>query len=742
MDDALSREEEVFDAARKLDAAAERKAFLERACNGDTQLRKRVETLLSVHRDAEVLFTECLSALRSSPEHPSSLNSARDLARGFEEEQPGALIGPYKILKKIGEGGCGAVYMAEQEKPMRRLVALKVIKLGMDTQSVIARFDVERQALAMMDHPNIAKVLDAGATQTGRPYFVMELVRGKRITEYCDEKHMDTACRLGLFIQICHAIQHAHQKGIIHRDIKPSNMIVTVHDGLPVPKVIDFGIAKATEAPLTDKTLLTAQNQFIGTPSYMSPEQAATGGWDIDTRSDIYSLGVLLYELLTGKTPFDPKALLQAGMDETRRILREEEPPRPSALLTLLPGHELTATALRCQSEPPRLLALIRGDLDWIVMKALEKERARRYETANGLAMDIQRYLNNEPVLARPPSRLYRLQKLVRRNKVVFVAAAAVAAALIAGSGTSTWLFLKERTARQRAVQAEHQQARLTEEAELARSNEAKLRRQAEARERITQAAVLVSQERFEEADKLISPESATQPSVDGAAVLRALSEWHALQGRWKDAAERFGLLLQVNQLDGWDQRTLDFLGCGVCLQQSEQADGYAQFCKLALTRFASTTNGVAAERIVKICLLKTSSLKLMKSLAPLARVAEDAYAMPCTHDKDTAFRAAWESLSLALWEYRQGHYARSADWARRCLACPEPNASRTATAHVELALALWQTGQKDEAIKELSLGRESIEGKFKSDLDQGSGEQGFWFDWVFARILLEEAPK
>jgi eukaryotic-like serine/threonine-protein kinase len=740
MDDTLSREEELFDAARKMDDPAQRGHFLERACDGDPDLRRRVETLLSIHSHAEELFTECITALRTSADNPESSVAPRDLARGFEEEQPGAHIGHYKILQKIGEGGCGAVYMAEQEKPMRRLVALKVIKLGMDTRAVIARFDAERQALAMMDHPNIAKVLDAGATHTGRPYFVMELVRGTRITDYCDQNQLDTRHRLELFIQICHAIQHAHQKGIIHRDIKPSNIIVTLHDGLPVPKVIDFGIAKATAAPLTDKTLVTIQNQFIGTPAYMSPEQAGTGGLDIDTRSDIYSLGVLLYELLTGKTPFDPKTLTKSGVDEMRRTLLEVEPQRPSALLTVLAGDDLIATAVRRHAEPPRLIALIRGDLDWMVMKALEKERARRYETANGLAMDIRRHLNNEPVLARPPSRAYRLHKLVRRNKGVFVAAAAVSAALIAGLGTSTWLFLKEREARQRAVAAERQQARLTQEAELARSNEAKLRLQAEARERITQAAIVVSQGRFDEADKMVNEASPTEPSVEAAALLRSLSQWHALQDRWARAVDRFGLLLQVNQLDGWDQSTLDFLGCGVCLIESGHADHYDRFGQLALSRFASTTNGVAAERIVKICLLKPPDQSVLESLAPLARVAEEAFATPDSHDSEAAFRAAWESVSLALWEYRRGHYASSIDWARRCLACPEPNAPRAAAAHVELAMAYFKSSHMDQALAELSQGRQSIEDKFNDVLEPGSAAQGFWFDWVFARILLREA--
>ena len=735
MDDTLSREEEVFDTARKIEDPKQREEFLERACDGDPDLRQRVQTLLSVHGRAEELFTECISALRSSSDNADSSSSARDLARGLEEEQPGAQIGHYKILEKLGEGGCGAVYLAEQEKPMRRLVALKVIKLGMDTRAVIARFDAERQALAMMDHPNIAKVLDAGATQTGRPYFVMELVRGTRITDYCDQHQLDTRHRLELFIQICHAIQHAHQKGIIHRDIKPSNIIVTLHDALPVPKVIDFGIAKATETPLTDKTLLTMQNQFIGTPAYMSPEQAGTGGLDIDTRSDIYSLGVLLYELLTGKTPFDPKTLTDSGVDEMRRTLREKEPPRPSALLTVLAGNDLTTTAARRHAEPPRLIALIRGDLDWIVMKALEKERARRYETANGLAMDIQRHLSNEPVLARPPSRVYRLQKLVRRNKVVFVAAAAVSAALIAGLSTSTWLFLKERD-------AELQQTRLRQEAELARSNEAKLRLQAEAREKITQAAVLASQDKLDEADRITSATTPAESSVEAARVLRSLGEWHARHARWTQAADRYRLLLHVNQLDGWDQGALDSFACGVCLEETGGAVHFDQFRQEALARFSSTTNAVVAERILKISLLQSPSRRVMASFAPFALMAENSFAEPDSHDPEALARAAWGSVSLALWEYRQGHYDRSIQWARRCLACPGSNAPREATAHLELALALFQTGEREEALTELSRGRRPIEDIFQRDLEPGNGTVGFWFDWAFARILLQEAPR
>src|SRR5579871_3925825 len=407
------REEEIFSEAQKLATAPERKAFLDNACRGEDDLRSRVEELLDIQEDAEKFFAEGKASLvppingSANSDHPPEFNA---------EEPAGSRIGRYKLLQKIGEGGGGIVYMAEQEVPVRRRVALKIIKLGMDTKSVIARFEAERQALAMMDHPNIARVLDAGATKTGRPYFVMELVRGVKITDYADGEQLDTRQRLDLFIQICHAIQHAHQKGVIHRDIKPSNILVTMHDGIPVPKVIDFGIAKARDSVLTDKTLFTGFGQFIGTPAYMSPEQAEMSGLGIDARSDIYALGVLLYELLTGKTPFDAKELLQSGLDEMRRTLRECEPQRPSTMLTTLQGNELTATAHRRHSEPPKLVSLVRGDLDWIVLKALEKDRMRRYETANGLSMDVQRYLKNEPVVARPPSRIYLLQKLFHRN--------------------------------------------------------------------------------------------------------------------------------------------------------------------------------------------------------------------------------------------------------------------------------------------------------------------------------------
>jgi len=462
MSEKTNPEDDLFEEALLKTSGPERAAFLEGACRNDHELRARVEMMIDGHLNAD-------GFLPALPERTPPPQGTAPPPGSTSSEQVGSNIGPYKLLQKIGEGGCGVVYVAEQEKPVRRRVALKVIKLGMDTRSVIARFEAERQALAMMDHPNIAKVLDAGATDAGRPYFVMELVKGIRITDYCDQNDLTTDDRLELFTQVCHAIQHAHQKGIIHRDIKPSNVLVTSHDGVPVPKVIDFGIAKATcEERLTDKTIFTAIDQFIGTPAYMSPEQAEMSGLDIDTRTDIYALGVLLYELLTGTTPFDGRELLAAGLDAMRRTIREKEPVRPSTRLSTMLDADSTTLAKHRQTDSRKLTDLLRGDLDWIVMKCLEKDRTRRYETANGLAADLKRHLNNEPVVARPASAAYRFRKAFRRNKLVFSAATAVAVALVAGIGVSTWQTFEARKAQRETEVARNGEQQQRQEAQRA----------------------------------------------------------------------------------------------------------------------------------------------------------------------------------------------------------------------------------------------------------------------------------
>jgi serine/threonine protein kinase/WD40 repeat protein/Tfp pilus assembly protein PilF len=419
-------EQAIFEVARKIDAREAREAYLQQICGDDAAIGSRVRALLKAYDESQ-------SFLESPAVAPVVTVDATVLA-----ERPGTMVGPYKLLEQIGEGGFGLVFMAEQQHPVRRKVAVKVLKPGMDTRQVIARFEAERQALALMDHAHIARVLDAGETASGRPYFAMELVRGLPITEYCDKNGLTPRARLELFLTVCQAVQHAHQKGIIHRDIKPSNVLVTLHDGAPVAKVIDFGIAKALGQQLTDKTLCTGFAQLVGTPLYMSPEQAEMSGLDVDTRSDIYSLGVLLYELLTGTTPFDKERLGKSGYEEMRRIIREEEPLRPSTRLSTLGPAALTVSAQR-QSNPKRLSQLFRGELDWIVMKALEKERGRRYETATAFAADVERYLHDEPVSACPPSAWYRFGKMARRNKGALVTATLVSLALVVGTAVSLW---------------------------------------------------------------------------------------------------------------------------------------------------------------------------------------------------------------------------------------------------------------------------------------------------------------
>jgi serine/threonine protein kinase len=436
----------------------QRASILDRECGADSALRRRIEVMLAA-AEGDQFLSMPTAELTPSPSAVATLHSSRAAPSvSILSESPGARFGPYKLLQELGEGGFGSVWMAEQDKPVQRKVALKIIKLGMDTKAVIARFEAERQALAILDHPNIAKVFDAGSTDTGRPYFVMELVKGQPITDYCDKNSLNIRDRLELFAQVCSAVQHAHTKGVIHRDIKPSNVLVSTQDDRPAAKVIDFGIAKATSSKLTEKTLFTEHKQLIGTPEYMSPEQAE-GSLDIDTRTDVYSLGVMLYELLTGSTPFSSKDLRSAAYNEIQRIIREVEPPKPSTRLSQSADTVASVAASR-RTEPKKLGTIVRGELDWIVMKALEKDRSRRYDSANSLAADILRYLSGEAVVAAPPGKTYRLRKFITRHKGAVIAASLLAGALVLGITGTTIGLVRAEHQRRLAVDAQQAEAR------------------------------------------------------------------------------------------------------------------------------------------------------------------------------------------------------------------------------------------------------------------------------------------
>jgi len=697
----------------------ERDAFLRKACGEDPELMAAVEDAISAADQDET------GSVRTVLVEPV--------------ESVGSHIGPYKILQEIGEGGCGVVYMAEQEGAITRRVALKIIKLGMDSRQVIARFEAERQALARMSHPNIATVLDAGTTHSGRPYFVMELVRGVPITRYCDEAKLPARERLRLFEVVCKAIQHAHQKGIIHRDIKPSNILVSLQDGEPVPKVIDFGIAKATEGKLTDKTLFTAFEQFIGTPAYMSPEQVELSGLDIDTRSDIYSLGVLLYELLVGRPPFEPEELARAGFDGIRRRIREEDPSKPSTRLRLVGGAKANSTASLRGMTLPELIRSLEGDLDWIVMKALEKERTRRYDTASALAKDIENFLKNEPVLARPPSNFYRIQKFARRNKLTFaaavmmvIAAAAVFVALVGGLALSTFLFLREREARQLAADAREEVA-LTEAEVLAFGNPELVERVVKARQsqgQLKEATDLMDRGNLTEAEPLLDAiidSSASGGSVE-AQVRQMRSDLRARQSRFEEAAADLTRLTQIDPEDHWNWFVLSPL----LIQLGKEAT-YDSTRTAMLERFGDTQDALIAERVAKAATLRPLDKREVEIVGDLVKTFSTEANQERYADEFAQYGDAF-TLCSALAQYRRGDYAAALRSVQPVLS--SSYAYFIPAGYAVLSMCHQRLHQTDAAQSALNEGRRITHERLPRIENAGH----LWNDVLIANLLLDEA--
>lgn len=713
----------LFLEALEKEGEEERSAFLDCACGDNVVLRAEVEALLRDHHLADNPLDERLRGLdvvRSVLRSVEEANEEESTSGASLDILPGTVIGHYKIMEQIGEGGVGLVFVAAQQRPVQRLVALKVIKPGMDTREVIARFEAERQALALMDHPNIARVLDGGMTPTGRPFFVMELVRGVPVTDFCDTNKLSTPDRLNLFIDICQAVQHAHQKGIIHRDIKPSNILVTLHDGIPHIKVIDFGVVKAIGHRLAERTIYTRFTQMIGTPMYMSPEQAEMSTLDVDTRSDIYALGVLLYELVTGLTPFDRARMRSAGIDEVRRIVREEDPPNPSTQLTTL-GPGLSTVSAQRRTEPAKLLAQVRGDLDWIVMKAMEKQRSRRYETAAAFAEDIRRFLAEKPIEARPPSARYRFRKFAQRNKLALGTIALVAGALVLGTVVSVWQAIRASDARAVAdglrQKAEDFAERLKEANVLIGA----------ARDNAEQARWAAAYSGYSRAAEL-QPDHFLAWSGRGSLYVRL--------GLWRLAAEDYAKALKLGEAasgPGW--RGIPQVFHYMHDEQSYKKACAQLFWQVNPSKPSSDTYVVS--NAIRSCAIAPSSGIAIEDLRRGAnRLLEGRSESPARSEEG---HAAFEFYAAGLASLRVGDYPVAITRFQTSISM---NTWGSAPINYPpLSLVYAKLGKETEAAKSLALADAVLDEWTTEMLDATPGTfPNIWFDWLEFLCLYREA--
>ncbi len=713
----------LFDAACVFANTEERDRFLTFACRGEPEMMERLRLLLRASSTADDFF-EFEPQVVVTGGVPA--NSGIEIGLGVD-------VGRYRLIERLGAGGCGVVYLAEQQEPVRRKVALKIIRLGLENSESVARFEAERQSLASMNHPNIARILDAGTTESGRPYYVMELVDGEAITTYCDSRRLGIRQRLGLFLKVCRAIQHAHQKSVVHRDIKPSNVLIETLGAKPAPKVIDFGIARNLGLLKEDGD--SPGEGWMGTPAYMSPEQVA-GNEPVDTRSDIYSLGILLGELLVGTSTHLPADLMDRSTGEIRGILLSARPLLPSVAYASWDSQERSRIARDRDVGENRLLAWCRQDLDWVVGKAVEQDSSRRYETVEALAADVTRWLHNEPVGARPQSRRYRLAKLVNRNRLWFGAGTLAFCGLIGGLGIATLLFFREKEAR--AVQE-----KLRVQAESAHQAEKQTRKLWEYRSRVSESAVRLRYQDLIGAEELLAPIpiEETPGSLESVAVFKQLAEWHRSQGRMEQAEKYF--LSVVNSLSSIDRAHTDsnsdnFLAAATALAMSSNPERYESLRRIALDLYEGTENRLVAERTLKAVLLKPASAAMLERTKHLASVLEGhGGAAPAAGDFDLH---EWMCFALALQHYREGDDELAKSYALRSIEKKGQNPVCSLSAKVVLGLVSQRQGNRHEAMEHFTAVEQQAGANLSATLPYGGMGGGFWYDWANIRILLQEA--